>query len=132
MHILIKEFAKSEFGNIIDNITEEQWVEFRNTLYSILFSHRYKKDDEFLQGVNFDQIRGVLYSYTTEMRVTLLSNPFFSLMVMNYAKKGKQTFVSQKTRGKPDSYSDELNAELDSLEDEAENIITLYNYKFIE
>jgi hypothetical protein len=128
MHDLIKEFAQSEFGDIVDKITDQQWIEFRNTLYGILFSHRYKKDDEFLEGVNFDQIRGVLYSYTTEMRVALVSNPFFSLVILNYMEKGRQSFVAQKTRGKPQSYSDELKAELDSLKDESESIIKPYKF----
>lgn len=130
MHDLIKEFAQSEFGDVVDKLTDQQWLEFRNTLYGILFSHRYKKNDEFLEGVNFDQIRGVLYSYTTEMRVALVTNLFFSLIILNYMEKGRQSFVAEKTRGKPQSYSDELKAELDSLKDESESIIK--SYKFYE
>jgi hypothetical protein len=131
MHVLIKEFAMQEFGSIIDRLTEEQWVSFRNTLYSILFSHRYKKNDDFLEGVDFSLIRGVLYSYTTETRVELMSNPFFSLVVLNFLQKGKVSFIRSKVKNKPQLYSEELKAELEALEEEAkgytQNLISTSN-----
>ena len=131
MNVLIKEFATQEFGSIIDRLTEEQWVSFRNTLYSILFSHRYKKNDDFLEGVDFSLIRGVLYSYTTETRVELMSNPFFSLVVLNFLQKGKVSFIRSKVKNKPQLYSEELKAELEALEEEAkgytQNLISTSN-----
>lgn len=119
MHVLIKDFARSEFGSTVDSLPEEQWVSFRNTLYSILFSHRYKKQDDFLDGVDFTLIRGVLYSYTTEARVELMSNPFFSLVVLNFLEKGKTKFLKSKVENKPKAYSDEIKAELEALSEEA-------------
>lgn len=128
MHTLIKEFAVQEFGKVATNLDEPKWVAFRNVLYSILFSHRYKKNDEFLEGIDFKLIRGVLYAYTTEMRVELMSNPFFSLSVSNFLKKGKSEFITSKVKNKPKLYSDELKAELDALEDEAEHCLKNYNF----
>lgn len=119
MHVLIKEFASNEFGDIVQQLDEEQWTRFRDTLYSILFSHRFKKQDDFLEGVEFSTIRGVLYSYTTEARVELISNPFFSLMVLNFLEKGTTSFFKSKVIGKPKLYSEELQAELDALHEEA-------------
>jgi hypothetical protein len=119
MHVLIKEFATSEFGDAVDQLSEEQWIEFRNTLYSILFSHRYKKLDDFLENVEFSLIRGVLYSYTTEARVELISNPFFSKMVINFLEKGRESFFKSKVNGKPKLYAEEMKAELDALYEEA-------------
>lgn len=104
MHDLIKQFAKNEFGKMIDNLNEEQWRDFRNTLYSVLFSHRYKKTDDFLDGVDFSIIRGVLYSYTTELRVELMTNPFFSIMMLKFLEKGKSSFLKEKLKGKPALY----------------------------
>lgn len=127
MHELIKEFATNEFGTIVDNLSDDQWVEFRNTLYSIVFSHRYKKHDDFLEGVDFTLIRGVLYSYTTEMRVELMSNPFFSLAVQNFLEKGKDSFVKSKVADKPKLYAMEIEAEFDALKDEAQNYLGQYN-----
>ncbi|CAI2362408.1 unnamed protein product [Moneuplotes crassus] len=130
MHELIKEFARNEFGKFVDTLGLEEWTEFRNTLYSVLFSHRYKKTDDFLEGVNFSVIRGVLYSYTTELRVELMSNPFFSIMMLKFLEKGKSNFLKEKLKGKPVLYSEEVNSELDSLEEEARGILS--NFKFIE
>mmetsp|Transcript_24684 Transcript_24684/g.28368 ORF Transcript_24684/g.28368 Transcript_24684/m.28368 type:complete len:122 (+) Transcript_24684:361-726(+) len=119
MYELIKEYATQEFGEVIDQLNEEEWIVFRTTLYTILFSHRYKKNDDFLEGINFSLIRGVLYSYTTEARVELLSNPYFALAVAHFMKKGTEEFVRAKIRDKPKLYSDELQSELQALEDEA-------------
>ena len=130
MFDLIKEFASNEFGSVVDRLNNEEWEDFRKTLFSVLFSHRYKKADDFLQGVDFTLIRGVLYSYTTELRVELMSNPFFSIMMLNFLQKGKSSFLREKLEGKPWLYSEEVKAELDSLEDEAKGHLS--NYKFLE
>ena len=128
MHTLIREFALQEFGPIVERLNDSQWVSFRNTLYSILFSHRYKKSDDFLEGVDFQLIRGVLYSYTTESRIELMSNPFFSLAVSQFIKYGKEEFVNSKVRNKPKMYSEELKSELEALDDEANGWIKPYNF----
>ncbi len=130
MHDLIKQFATNEFGKMVDGLSEAQWKEFRDTLYSVLFSHRYKKTDEFLEGVNFSTIRGVLYSYTTELRVELMSNPFFSIMMLKFLEKGRSSFLEEKLKGKPVLYSEEVKSELESLEEEAKSHLS--NYKFVE
>lgn len=119
MHVLIKEFAKSEFGDTIDKLSDNEWENMRSTLYSILFSHRYKKQDDFLEGVDFKLIRGVLYSYTTEARIELMANPFFSLIVLNFLEKGRVEFINGKVKNKPKLYSLEIKGELDALEEEA-------------
>jgi hypothetical protein len=119
MHVLIKEFAISEFGDLIEQLSVDEWESMRNTLYSILFSHRYKKQDDFLEGVDFKLIRGVLYSYTTESRIELIANPFFSLIVLNFLNKGKVDFINGKVKNKPQLYSMEIKGELDALEEEA-------------
>lgn len=130
MHDLIKVFATNEFGSMVDTLDQDQWRDFRNTLYSVLFSHRYKKTDDFLEGVDFSVIRGVLYSYTTELRVELMSNPFFSIMMLNFLENGKEAFLKDKLKGKPVLYSEEVKSELDSLEEEARGHLS--NYKFVE
>ena len=130
MDDLIKEFALNEFANVTSKLTEEEWKDFKNTLYSVLFSHRYKKTDDFLEGVDFSVIRGVLYSYTTELRVELMSNPFFSIMMLNFLKNGKASFLKEKIEGRSKLYCEEIKAEFDSLEEEARS--RLSNYKFIE
>lgn len=128
MHDLIKDFAIEEFGPIVERLSESKWVSFRNILYSILFSHRYKKTDDFLEGVDFKLVRGVLYSYTTDSRVELMSNPYFSLVVSNFLAKGKEEFITSKVRNKPNMYQQELKSELISLEEEADSCLKQYNF----
>lgn len=77
MMTLIKDFAEQEFGSLVKGLTEAQWVKFRTTLFTVMFSHRYKKNDEFLKGIDFTRIRSVLYHYTTEARVEFLKNSQF-------------------------------------------------------
>ena len=128
MHVLVKEFAIQEFGPIVEKMSEEKWNSFRTTLYSIIFSHRHKKDDEFLNGVDFTLIRDVLYSYSTESRVMLMSDPFFSLAVINFLKNGKEEFVKDKVKNKPKLYSDEMYSELESLEEEANVWVSAFKF----
>ena len=77
MMTLIKDFAQQEFGEIVTQFSEEQWLNFRKSLLTILFSHRYKKNDDFLKDLEFTQIRNVLYHYTTEARIEFLKNSHF-------------------------------------------------------
>ena len=131
MHLLVKDFAIQEFGQAyVNKLSEDEWVQFRSTLYSILFSHRYKKNDDFLEGINFELVRNVLYSYTTETRVELMSNPFFSLMILHFLKHGKKQFIDSKVKGKPELYAEEVRTELESLNEEA--IYYLKDSKFFE
>lgn len=74
---LIRDFAEEEFGSLVTNLTESQWEIFRTTLFTVMFSHRYKKNDEFLAGIDFTEIRNVLYHYTTEARTEFLKNTQF-------------------------------------------------------
>ena len=129
MHVLIKEFATQEFGPMIDKLNNKQWTSFRNILYAILFSHRFQKKDDFLEGVDFTLIRGVLYSYSTESRVELMSNPFFSLAVSNFLKNGKEEFIQSKIKNKPKLYSDELLSEFEALDSESNSWIATYKFE---
>ena len=77
MMVLIRDFAEQEFGSLVSGLTEAQWIRFRTTLFTVMFSHRYKKNDEFLKGIDFTRIRSVLYHYTTESRIEFLKDPQF-------------------------------------------------------
>lgn len=129
MHVLIRAFAEHEFGTaLVSKLTDEQWITLRNTLYIILFSHRYKKNDDFLEGIDFTLVRGVLYSYTTEARVKLMSNPFFSLLILHFLEHGKEEFMKGKIEGKPAQYAEELVNELESLKEESTSYLIDYNF----
>jgi hypothetical protein len=61
-----KTFMKLEFGNAVDVISKQEFKDLYKSLLGIIFSHRYKKNDKFLDGVDFGIVRDVLYNYTTE------------------------------------------------------------------
>lgn len=121
--VLIREFAEEEFGNLIKNMTEEQWIRFRKTLLIVLFSHRYKKSDDFLKGLNFTNIRNVLYHYTTEARIEFLKDPQLCFLVHHFYVRDHQRFVGQKIEEKSKLNHYELKMEMTILDEES--LITL-------
>jgi hypothetical protein len=60
-----------------------------------MYSNRYKKGDDFLQHVKFDEIRGVLYSYSEDARTRLLRNHFMALLFAEFVAKGATEFLSK-------------------------------------
>ena len=119
MMTLIREFAESEFGDLISKLTESQWNKFRTTLFTILFSHRYKKDDEFLKGIDFTQVRSVLYHYTTEARVDFLKNPQFWYLIHHFYLKNRGQFLQSKQDDGRKLSIIELDTELSILHEES-------------
>lgn len=45
---------------------------------TILHSHRYKKQEDFLEGINFTVIRNLVQSYSQEAREEFMANPYFA------------------------------------------------------
>ena len=68
-----------------DKLSQEELGEFSRALMAIIYSHRFKKGDDFLEGVEFGVVRDVLYSYTTEARERLIAKPFFSFLFRHFA-----------------------------------------------
>jgi len=115
---LIRDFANTEFGGFVEQMSEEQWLDFRKSLLTILFSHRYKKSDDFLEGIDFTQIRNVLYHYTTESRNEFLKNPHFCFLIHHFSKS-KNDFLEMKIKEKSKLNHGLLKMELNILDEEA-------------
>lgn len=123
MMTLIRQFAEDEFGLVVTKLSEEQWVKFRTTLFTIMFSHRYKKNDDFLTGIDFTEIRNVLYHYTTEARNEFLKNSQFCFLIHHFFVKERVNFLDSKLKEKSKLKQHELKLELSILDEEA--IMTL-------
>lgn len=120
---LVREFANEEFGSLVSRLSESQWESFSKTLLTVLFSHRYKKNDDFLQGIDFTQIRSVLYHYTTESRVELLKDPQMCLLVRHFYIKDHVNFLETKIKEKSKLNMQELKLELAILDEEASRML---------
>ena len=124
---LIREFAEDEFGDYVKSLREEQWLEFRKSLLTILFSHRYKKQDDFLEGIDFTQVRNVLYHYTTEARNEFLKNPHFCFLIHHFFKNDKK-FLEMKIKEKSKLNHGLLKMELNILDQEALMVLSKFRF----
>ena len=57
---------------------------FLDALNSVVHSHRFKKGDEFTEGIDFSLIRGVLYSYSIEARNSLLEDKLLGFLFLHF------------------------------------------------
>lgn len=119
MMILVREFAEQEFGSFVTNLSDDKWIEFRHTLLTILFSHRYKKNDEFIDGIDFTHIRNVLYHYTTESRKEIMKDAKLCLLIHHFYVKDGRNFLQAKIQEKSKLNHGHLKLELDVLDQEA-------------
>jgi len=62
------ELMKSEFGEVITTLPAQEVGKLYKALMTIVFSHRYNKQDPILLDIDFTNIWGILYFYTTEIR----------------------------------------------------------------
>jgi hypothetical protein len=119
MMVLVQEFAEQEFGSLLTNLSNEKWIEFRHKLLTILFSHRYKKNDDFVEGIDFTNIRKVLYHYTTESRKEVLKDAHFCFLIHHFYINDERNFLQAKIQEKSKLNHGHLRLELDILDQEA-------------
>jgi hypothetical protein len=79
---------KQEFGEVIKEISAKDFNELYKSLLTIVFSHRYNKQDPILNGIDFKSIRGILYFYTTECRNKYMEDSFNSFLFHHFAVHG--------------------------------------------
>jgi hypothetical protein len=119
MMALVQQFAEQEFGSLITNLSNEKWIEFRHKLLTVLFSHRYKKNDDFVEGIDFTNIRNVLYHYTTESRKEVLKDAHFCFLIHHFYMNDQTNFLQAKIQEKSKLNHGHLRLELDILDQEA-------------
>ena len=118
---MIRKFCNEEFGQEIQDMSEEEFAQFEDSIMKVMLSNRYKKGAEFLQGIDFSVIRAVLYSYSEEAREKFMTDKHFSLLFRHFYMYGSQ-FINSKVQGKPNGYVLELEEELKFLHKEAQKI----------
>ena len=97
---------------------QEQTV-LSEAVITVLMSHRYKKDDEFLRGFDFSIVRDCMYSYTVEARERFMAVPIFAFLFHHFCTNGVKGFLESNCGRKGGSYARELEYELESLHKEA-------------
>lgn len=116
---LLREFAEEEFGSLVTNFSEDQWVKFRDSLLTVMFSHRYKKNDDFLKHIDFSKIRSVLYHYTTEARNEFMKNPQFCFLIHHFYIRDHKNFIQSKIDENTMLNVSQLKTELMIMDEEA-------------
>lgn len=114
---------KQEFGDAVLSLSKSEFKELLKSLLGILYSHRYKKDDKFLEGVDFMIVRDVLYNYTTEGRNRFIELPFNAFLFHHFVVHGGSQFLVSKAAGRQSLFAIELETELSSINNQAEAIL---------
>ena len=86
---------------------------------TVLMSHRYKKDQEFLVGLDFSIVRDCLYSYSVEARGRFMGVPMLAFLFHHFCIKGGNDFLKSTSGRRGGSYARDLEYELQSLHREA-------------
>lgn len=84
----------------------------------VLHSHRYAKNEDFAEGLDFSIIRNLIQSYSHQAREEFMTNPAMALFFHHFCKEGKDQFLS-KSQGKSNQYVLEMERELIALHAEA-------------
>jgi len=79
---------KHEFGEAVNTLSKVEFRDLFKSLLGILYSHRYRKQDKFLEGVDFEIVRDVLYNYTTEGRNRFIEKPFNAFLFHHFVVHG--------------------------------------------
>jgi hypothetical protein len=107
MRTLVEAFCKEEFNDDSKDLV--------NALVSVLHSHRFKKEEEFVQEIDFSIVRNVLYSYTTKARLRFMGDNVYSYLFRHFGEKGGREFIESKVHSKPNLYVCELETEYNQL-----------------
>ena len=111
---------------MVAELEEREILGLKSALITILHSHRFRKKDQFLEGLDFSIIRDVLYNYTTEARQRILSEPYFAFLFHHFVSQGGSQFLVSRAHGKPSLYAEELEKELSTLDKEAETVLNSF------
>jgi len=95
--------------------------EFVVPALTILHSHWYKKEEDFLEGIDFTVIRNLVQSYSQEAWEEFMANPYFAWLFNHFCLK-RTPQVPSISQGKTNAnwlYVLEIEKELKSLQAEA-------------
>jgi hypothetical protein len=72
----------------VTKLNKSDQKDLLRSVYGIIYSHRYKKQDKFLEGVDFAIVRDVLYNYTTEGKARFLEKSFNAFLFHHFVLHG--------------------------------------------
>jgi hypothetical protein len=108
MNELIDTYMRQEFKELLNELGEDFLVSLRNALIAVLHSHRYKKQEEFTDEIDFSVIRDVLYSYTLDARDRFINDPAYALIFHHFFARGGTEFTNSRVQNKSNIYAFEL------------------------
>jgi hypothetical protein len=73
MKQFLYEFIEENYEIHYSEMDDEHKQQFMLALKQVLFSHRHKKDDIFVQRIDFKPVRDVMYSYSYKAREQFFS-----------------------------------------------------------
>ena len=84
MSQLIKIFCVEEFGDVVNNFSDEDLTSLIKPMTILLHSHRYNRGEAFTEGLDFEIIRNLIYSYSQEARERFFSDPMMAFIFSHF------------------------------------------------
>lgn len=91
MNELIESFMENEFGVEVREMPNHEL--FLKYMTMILHSHRYKKQEDFVDNINFEVIRTVLYKYSQNARKQFVKNPILAFLMLYFLHKSTKEAI---------------------------------------
>ena len=113
-----------EFDDLMADMTSDQRFQLEKALITVLYSNRYKKQDNFVteMGIDFTLVRGVLYKYNEDSKSQLLQDKTMAQLFVKFSEQGRE-FLLSKPRNKSSQYATEVEKELTALVEEARHAL---------
>lgn len=103
----------------------EPTEELTSAMITILHSHRFKKGENFADGIDFSKVRNVLYSYSSEAKTEFMADRVLATLFSHFMEKGSREFIESKVHSKPNLYVCELEDELKHMNAEAATTLSM-------
>ena len=114
MDEIVKRFCQEQFpsasGEAIELLVPKMML--------ILHSHRYLKKDSFLQGLDFSQIRGLIYTYSREAKERFMADPLMAFLFHHFSTRAESNSQVE-LKVKSSLYVLEVENEMEALTAEA-------------
>lgn len=117
MHGYLNEFIDENFDQQYLGLSAEHQKEFMIALKQVLFSHRHKKDDLFIEGIDFSPVRGVMYSYSYKARDEFFDSNYRCFFFNFCLEKHKAAFLKKARREDTKNLIEEYEKEFGAIED---------------
>lgn len=115
MKNLVQKFIAQEFGNVKYGDYKILEKELLEPIMVVLHSHRYKKQEEFTENIDFSIVRDLLYSYSTEAYLKFISNPLYAFLMHHFCENDRVSFLNSPEIKEQEGFKEKLEVELDTI-----------------